>query len=268
MSSMEQFNFGKNWLAFSKKKISKDRFISARYDFIELLSGINLENKTFLDIGFGQGLSLLIAAEQGARVTGCDINPRCAESLEITAKTLSMKVPSSVVMGSILDEVTISQLLHHKPEKFDIVHSWGVLHHTGNMTKAIKTACDLTTSGGYLILAIYNKHWSSPLWRIIKKGYCYSPRILRIILTVKLFPVIAIAKFLVTGKNPFNQKRGMDFFFDVVDWIGGYPYEYASINEVLSIVERHNFTCTKIVQADVPTGCNQFVFKKGSNSIE
>ncbi len=54
----------------------------------------------------------------------------------------------------------------------------------------------------------------------------------------------------------------MDFFYDVVDWIGGYPYEYASISEIDDMLTNLGFKCTKMIPAKLPTGCNEFIFKK------
>ncbi len=261
---MKQFDFGKNWIAFSRNTFSRTSFINARIDFISLANDISLRGKRFLDIGFGQGVALLIAEEEGAEVTGCDINSRCRESLAINAATLEKAPPESVIIGSILEESTVDTLRSIQPEGFDIVHSWGVLHHTGNMRRAIRNAASLVMPDGHLILALYNRHWSSPFWTVVKYLYVHSPRMIQTLLTAVFFPVIFLAKFAVTRSNPFTQQRGMNFFYDVIDWIGGYPYEYASVEEVKGIVEPLGFTCRKVVPAQVPTGCNEFVFENSS----
>lgn len=80
-----QFDFGKNWLDFSKNALTAERVAQAQTDFEKLFQGIDLMGKTFLDIGFGQGLSLLIAKQKGAIVIGCDVNPKCQEALQQTA---------------------------------------------------------------------------------------------------------------------------------------------------------------------------------------
>ena len=107
------------------------------------MKDIELKNKSFLDIGFGQGIPLLIAFEMGARVTGCDINPKCEESLAITARQFGVNPSFPVVIGSILSQETVNKLQEKNCGKFDIVHSWGVLHHTGDMARSIITACNL-----------------------------------------------------------------------------------------------------------------------------
>jgi SAM-dependent methyltransferase len=259
---MRPFDFGKNWILFSSHALTNERIDQTRSDFKELLKGIPLKSKTFLDIGFGQGLSLLCALEMGATVTGCDINPKCRESLEITAKMFGMTPSCPIVIGSILSDETIGQLRRHDGGTYDIVHSWGVLHHTGAMHRALDITCGLTASGGHLIIAIYNRHWSSAFWKIIKYLYCYAPFMMKQLLIAVFFPVIFLAKLAVTRRNPLRQHRGMDFYYDIIDWVGGYPYEYASIMEIVSAVEKQGFECIKVLAAEVPTGCNQFVFKR------
>ncbi len=82
-----------------------------------------------------------------------------------------------------------------------------------------------------------------------------------------LFWKMAIAIFLVTRDNPKQMERGMDFLHDVVDWIGGYPYEYDEIEEIRNDVCRQGFSCLRIRAAQVPTGCNEFVFKRTGTPV-
>lgn len=264
-----QFDFGENWDDFSKNAITEKHIDQSRTGFTHLFDGIELENKTFLDIGFGQGLSLLIAKEKKALCVGNDINRKCWKVLESNRKHFpqiqSESIP--VVIGSILEDSTVSELkskLDQDDPGYDIVHSWGVLHHTGNMDKAIKNAASLVKKDGHFIIAIYNKHWSSKLWLFVKWFYNLLPRFLRKVMNYVFYPIIYVAKFLATGKNPTKKERGMDFFYDVVDWVGGYPYEYESIEGMCKIMEKQNFQLEKVYKPVAPTGCNEFVFVKKS----
>lgn len=259
-----QFDFGKNWINFSKKALTVDKLNSARQDFNRLFNLIDLKNKSFLDIGFGQGISILLAKESGAKVFGNDINPKCNVAIEHTANLMHTTMDFPIIIGSILDNTTLQKIseVNFPDGKFDIVHSWGVLHHTGDMDQAIRNATSLVAEDGYFVTAIYNKHWSSKIWRIIKKTYCRSPLVLKAFMIYTMYPVIWFAKFIATGKNPFKQERGMDFFYNVVDWVGGYPYEYASIDELVSTLKASGFVCIYKKGAIVPTGCNEFIFKK------
>jgi 2-polyprenyl-3-methyl-5-hydroxy-6-metoxy-1,4-benzoquinol methylase len=259
----QQFDFGQNWKNFSEKKLNKDRINQAKEDFTELVKDLNIIDKTFIDIGFGQGLGLLSSVVFGAKSVGVDINEKCNETLERNRdyfpELKNINIP--VIIGSILDESTLEKI-KSKHKTYDIVHSWGVLHHTGKMWTAIDNCCQLINQDGIFILAIYNKHWSSRLWYFIKKIYNSSPAIIKRLMIYKFYAIIYIAKFLVTFKNPLKKERGMSFYYDIVDWIGGFPYEYATKNEIVDFMKSKGLCLIKYRKAEVPTGCNEFVFKK------
>jgi 2-polyprenyl-3-methyl-5-hydroxy-6-metoxy-1,4-benzoquinol methylase len=265
--AMKQFDFGANWADFSANAASRERAEQARAQFMRLMQGVELQGRTFLDIGFGQGFSLLSAQSMGARVVGCDINPKCHEVIERNRALFpgleAAAIPLQV--GSILDANVVSAL-RRMPESgeagFDIVHSWGVLHHTGDMRLALANAVSLVRPGGIFVAAIYNRHWSSLPWLAIKAAYVHSPRLLQKMMVGGLYPVIWLAKLAVTRKNPKAMDRGMDFYYDVVDWVGGYPYEYASVHEMEAICRPLGLSLVRAIDAKVPTGCNELVFRK------
>jgi SAM-dependent methyltransferase len=268
MNMSNQFDFGKNWKNYSEYALSDVKIENARQHFNCLFENIDLKNKTFLDIGFGQGLSLLIATERSAKTMGCDINPLCKEVLEHN-KTKFNTPPEEipVIVGSILDNSIVDKLLKlNNGLLFDIVHSWGVLHHTGNMWKAIDTAKELVNKDGILVLAIYNKHFSSKLWLKIKKLYNNSSRMIKAILLTFYLPLIFL-RYLLIFQNPLKLPRGMSLYYDAIDWLGGYPYEYASVGEISDYMSKDGFTKVKIVRTKGFTGCNEFIFRKtGLNS--
>jgi SAM-dependent methyltransferase len=253
-----RFAFGKNWQSYSQIALTPQRIEEARDAFRHLVDGIDLRDKRFIDIGFGQGLSLIAAMEMGAEVLGIDIDDDNIEALKTTAQAMGCTQPPEVRVVSILDR----SFVENNRGKFDVVHSWGVLHHTRDMRHAIENACALVAHNGCFICSIYNRHWSSPLWKIIKWSYNKLPAVLQRLVVGILYPVIYAAKRVVTGKNPKKKERGMDFFHDVVDWVGGYPYEYASEGEIRSLVCGFGFACLRVSPAQVPTGCNEFVFQK------
>jgi len=142
---------------------------------------------------------------------------------------------------------------------FDVVYSWGVLHHTGDMARALENALRRVGPHGLLMIAIYNKHWSSSMWRAIKWLYNRAGPLGQRFLVWIFTPVIFAAKWLVTRRNPLHITRGMDFMHNIVDWVGGYPYEYASAAEMTAALERAGFEVLLVRDAIVPTGCNEFV---------
>lgn len=264
---MQQFDFGENWREFSAHALTPEKARQASEDFAKFMArgSASISGKGFLDIGFGQGLGLLSAASMQATAVGCDVNPKCAQVLEANRTHFPGAGAIPVVVGSILDPRVVDALKAKSPggQGYDIVHSWGVLHHTGRMWEAIGNASGLVKPGGSLFLALYNRHWSSPAWTAIKRGYVSAPAWLQKAFIGVLMPVIFAAKFLVTGKNPLAKDRGMDFRYDVIDWVGGYPYEYASREEVVRFLEDRGFTLVDSSAAEVPTGCNEFVFARG-----
>jgi len=232
-------------------------------DFKILMNNENISGKTFLDIGFGQGLSLLNATTLGAKTVGCDINPKCKEVLELNKQKYPALKDTTipVVVGSITEKETVERIKTYN-NKFDIVHSWGVLHHTGKMWKSIDICSDLVNNNGELIISIYNKHWSSASWKLIKWFYNISPQFIRWFMIKIFYLIIMIAKFLVTMQNPLKKERGMNFYYDIIDWIGGYPYEYATLDEITDYICKKGYVLISKKKAQVPTGCNEFIFRR------
>jgi 2-polyprenyl-6-hydroxyphenyl methylase/3-demethylubiquinone-9 3-methyltransferase len=263
-----RFDFGRNWKAFSENALSEARVEQARRDFRALLVGIPLRDRSFLDIGFGQGLSLLLASAEGAVAVGCDINPLCTEVLRENQRRFfpELSAPTiPVIIGSILDDSVAVALRRKAADSgagtYDIVHAWGVLHHTGDMKRAMGVAASLVRPGGNLVISIYARHWSSRAWRGIKYLYNRAPALLS--LDLDFIPTFT-RKWLVTRRNPIGQTRGMDFYYDIVDWVGGYPYEFAAAEEVIAFFQPLGFVLDRLMAATVPTGCNQFVFRRVS----
>jgi 2-polyprenyl-3-methyl-5-hydroxy-6-metoxy-1,4-benzoquinol methylase len=223
-----------------------------------LLEKKSLAGKSFLDVGCGSGLFSIAAHQLGAtRVIGIDINPHCVEISQVNRDSLA---PGSRIEFHVASVLEPEQL---KPfGSFDLVYAWGSLHHTGSMWNAVCNVSRCVAPGGILVLAIYNKHMTSPAWKTIKWIYNQVPGFAQYFMAVMFAGIIYAAKFLVTRTNPLKKERGMDFWFDVIDWIGGYPYEYATSSEVETIVTRGGFQLRRSVHASVPTGCNEFVFTK------
>jgi 2-polyprenyl-6-hydroxyphenyl methylase/3-demethylubiquinone-9 3-methyltransferase len=255
---MKTFDFGKNWMDFSKKSLDENRMEEAEKSLKDLIGEEAIKNKTFLDIGSGSGIFSITAKKIGAKkVVGFDISENSIKTAFINKKRFVKNSEIDFQKQSILEKG------FKKWGKFDIVYSWGVLHHTGDMWQAIKNSMSLVKKDGYFVIAIYNKHWTSPIWKIIKWFYNISPKIIKWLMIGFFYFVIAGAKFIVTGINPFKKKkRGMNFYYDVVDWVGGFPYQYASKQEMVDFFENKGFKLKKFIKSEVPTGCNEFVFKK------
>lgn len=253
------FKFGQNWKAYVLNVLDDAKLEQSRVALADLLQPHTVEGKQFMDIGCGSGLHSVSAVLLGAEsVHALDIDPDCIEVTQYTQQRfLPPNSPMTVQQASILDPATVGQF-----PQADIVYSWGVLHHTGQMYPAIKAAASLVKPDGLFVIAIYNKHITSSAWSLIKWAYNRSPNAIRRLMYGLFYGVIYVAKFAVSGENPLKKERGMDFGYDVIDWIGGYPYEYASIDEINAFVTDLGFTVEKVVPAQVGTGCNEFVFRK------
>jgi 2-polyprenyl-6-hydroxyphenyl methylase/3-demethylubiquinone-9 3-methyltransferase len=154
---------------------------------------------------------------------------------------------------------------------YDIIYSWGVLHHTGEMYHAFENIAMLVKPGGKLVIAIYNKNTThifegtSRMWARVKRCYNSVGKTGKSII-YSLYLGYFFLGLLVTGKNPkryiaeFPKKRGMDFYADIRDWLGGYPYEYASVEEVTEHFKQRGFRLA-LVKPARSLGCNEFVFE-------
>jgi 2-polyprenyl-6-hydroxyphenyl methylase/3-demethylubiquinone-9 3-methyltransferase len=249
------FKFGENWASFSKQ-LDETRIDEAIQSLTSLFGPEALKDRSFLDIGCGSGLFSIAAARLGAsRVIGMDVDPVSVSTSQANAaRWLADPAQAAFRQISALDTPQMEAL-----GRFDVVYSWGVLHHTGNMALAIKNSARRVAPQGLFMIAIYNKHWSSAGWRLVKWFYNRVGDPGRKLLIWVFTPVIFAAKWLVTRKNPLKMRRGMDFMHNIIDWVGGYPYEYASIGEMKAILEGEGFQVLHAFPAAVPTGCNQFV---------
>jgi 2-polyprenyl-3-methyl-5-hydroxy-6-metoxy-1,4-benzoquinol methylase len=256
------FDFGRNWQSYSDKHVDSQRLSLAVDSLDKLVGAETISGRNFLDIGCGSGLFSIAAGYLGAsKVAGFDFNPKSVnvsrENLSRLSGELPLNVDISFEEGSILNDEFIKEL-----GQFEIVYSWGVLHHTGEMWEAIRKSAGLVShENGWFVIAIYNHHWSSFVWEKVKYIYNLSPAIIRMILNYLSFPPIVLAKWITTRQNPFSQPRGMDFWFDILDWLGGYPYEFAGEEDVIVFVEQMGFELQKVIKPPTPTGCNEFVFK-------
>ncbi len=260
------FQFGKNWENYSKS-ITDELIDSSQQCLEQLVDKKDLEGKTFLDIGCGSGLHSLAALRMGASyVESVDFDPL---SVKTTKSTLGKYWDSDnykVYQGNILTDFNKAE------RKFDVVYSWGVLHHTGAMWEAIENASNLVGENGFLVIAIYNKTKFCEMWKKIKKKYTESGAVIRYLM-LRVYTGLCFMRVLLKGKNPikhlkeYKSLRGMSWWYDRIDWLGGFPYESASESEIFNFVEKLGFKKIKNQNTTpsfglLSTGCGEYVFKK------
>jgi len=265
-----RFAFGKNWQSFIRDALNEQRVAGAVASLRRLLNGADLRGQSFLDIGCGSGLSSLAALTLGAeRVVGFDYDPHSVEASQTLRERAGIGANRrAVTQGSILDVQFLGTLA-----PADVVYSWGVLHHTGAMWQVIENAVSKMQPHGVFALAIYNnvESWlgGSAQWWRIKRLYNQAPQPLRRLME-EAYVAQFIARHLLTLRNPFSKMRGygehgargMDFRHDVRDWLGGFPYEYATAGEVFNYV--HSKHGLELIYLNTHDGhlCNEFTFRR------
>lgn len=267
------FSFGKNWAQFADK-IDRTAVEHARAELSRLLGKAKLDGLSFLDIGSGSGIHSLAALELGAStVKAVDIDE---VAVETTKASLSRYAPS----GSWTAEVrSIFDLTPENFGKFDIVYSWGVLHHTGAMNQAISKAAALVADGGMLCIAIYGRTMLCGFWRLEKRLYSRAPKWTQMGirgLYIGLLVTLSTIRNAFRGRlfrlkdhiRHYSKSRGMEFYTDVHDWLGGFPYESATATEVRAMVLPLGFTETRsFIQPGIRhgllgSGCDEYVFAR------
>jgi 2-polyprenyl-6-hydroxyphenyl methylase/3-demethylubiquinone-9 3-methyltransferase len=264
----DRFEFGKNWARFLGV-LDDERIRQAERSLSIMLGRETLAGLRFLDIGSGSGLFSLAARKRGADVTSFDYDPH---SVACTRELRSRYFPGDqswrIERGSVLDPAFVAGL-----GQFDIVYSWGVLHHTGAMWQALDHAQRPVRPGGSLFIAIYNDLGSrSTRWQRIKHTYTRLPRLLQPPFAVAvsvpgevkaLLRSVAIGRPLdyVRSWTRYDTSRGMSHWHDIVDWVGGFPYECAKPDAIFSFFQERGFTLEKL-KIGGGLGCSEYVFRR------
>ena len=270
----ERFEFGANWARFLAH-LNEERIEEAEKSLRTMLDVGDLKGKSFLEIGCGSGLFSLAARRLGASVHSFDYDPQSvACALELRRRYFPDDSQWVVESGSVLDKDYLAGLGQH-----DVVYSWGVLHHTGQMWAALDNVVAPVRPGGKLFIAIYNDMGGeSKRWEKIKKTYCSLPSPLRFPLVVGSMLPYEVKEFgraVLDGKpqayvyswTRASKRRGMNRWRDIIDWVGGYPYEYASTKAIVDFYTARGFTEERLKKTG-GLGCNEFVFRRAGSSVE
>ena len=265
------FSFGKNWQDFLKT-LNDEKVEEAKQSLISFIGGEeNIKGKSFVDIGCGSGLFSLAAFQLGAdRIVSVDVDEFSIACVTYLYEKAGKPKNWEITSGSALDADFLSSL-----GEFDIVYSWGVLHHTGDMYRALGNVKSLVGRDGILYIALYNKFslsfrgGTADFWLKVKRLYNNSGCLMKGVMNV-IYTIYSIIALLVAFENPFSyiknyqSNRGMSWYRDIIDWIGGYPYEFASADEIVDFFGQYGFYCKKLKTVQ-GTGCNEFLLVKVKN---
>ena len=267
LATHRRFAFGANWQDFLSD-VDEGRIQRAAQSLRDMLEVQDLRGKRLLDVGSGSGLFSLAARQLGAVVQSFDYDPASvACTRELKHRYQPDDTDWSIGQGSTLDKSYLSGL-----GRFDVVYAWGVLHHTGNMWRALDYVADTVCDRGLLFVVIYNDQGgASRRWLLVKKAYNRLPRGFRWLVvgpaSVRLW-WRQILGDLATG-HPFRtwrdykgqNVRGMSPWRDLIDWVGGLPFEVASPQQIFRFFRDRGFDLQELKTCN-NLGCNEFVFRK------
>ena len=260
-AEIRPFSFGRNWESFLQTSFTPERLRIAKDHILGFLEVPDLSGKYFLDIGCGSGLSSLAALDAGAeRVVSFDLDPASVRASLSLRESVDHGGRWTVKEGSVLDKSFLSQL-----EPADIAYSWGVLHHTGSMWEALRNAASLVGPNGCFYVALYLTTPKSSHWLRKKKVYNRSGVVKRRAMEYHYVFRHVLLPRLIRAQNPirhikqYKDRRGMDFMTDIRDWLGGYPYEHASIKEVVQFC--HKELGLNLENVEPTSGLVEYLFR-------
>ena len=274
MGKSDDYDFGSNWRSFVDHHLTEERRQEALRSLPAFLNRDSLEGATFVDVGCGSGLFSWAAYKLGAkRVVSFDVNPNSVACCEQLRSDEGAPGYWEVYEASVLDADAIRDL-----GEFDIVYSWGVLHHTGKMWEAIENTAKLVSPGGLMWIAIYNRAdgiglysdgrvGSSRFWEREKVFYNNLPLLGQLAMDYTAAAGM-VAAYLLAGRNPVREirehkaNRGMSWIVDIRDWLGGWPYEYASVQEIFTFVrDRFGFDLENVISTNSLRN-NEYLFRR------
>jgi 2-polyprenyl-6-hydroxyphenyl methylase/3-demethylubiquinone-9 3-methyltransferase len=265
------FAFGRNWASYAES-VAEAEINEAEVGLLRLLGGDVPQAMRFLDIGSGSGLHSLAALRLGAsHVHAVDIDD---DSVATTRALLSRFAHDR---DWKVERVSVFDLTPERVGEFDLVYSWGVLHHTGDLDRAVRCTARLVHPGGLFLFALYHRVWADFFWRLEKRWYAQASPAAQARARAAYTALFKVGLRL-TGRRfddyqaTYRSNRGMEFHHDVHDWMGGWPYESITPDEVEALMRPLGFERIRSFAAKgrffgrhtgiFGSGCDEFVYRR------
>lgn len=263
MDTADRYEFGRNWQRYLAASFDESRARAAQDHLLDFLGVADLDGRRMVDIGCGSGIHSLGALRAGVEdLVSFDFDPDSVAATRSLHALAGAPGHWKVARGSVLDRAYLDAL-----GRFDIVYSWGVLHHTGALWEAFDNAASMVAPGGIFYVALYDAGVASPspeFWLAKKRRYHRGGW-----LTKRRLEATQIARNVAgqlrRGRNPINlftryrDTRGMTYMTDLRDWLGGWPMEYSTVDQVTERARRHGLTRTKLQTGEA---CAEYLFSR------
>lgn len=263
VDTSDRFGFGKNWSQFVENNLTEERIENARKKLLDFLGLESLAGKSMIDVGCGSGIHSLAAVRSDVqKLVSFDYDPLSVSATNTLRKRAGLPNNWHVAQGSALDAGYLATL-----GPFDIVYSWGVLHHTGDLWRALENVIPLVAPGGTLFIALYAAEPQKPspeFWLKVKKRYNDGGWATKRAIE-GWYIARNIAGLIWRGHNPitfirdYKQNRGMSYLTDVRDWVGGWPMEFSTTKDVRAFYEARGFRLAKISEGEANT---EYLFQR------
>lgn len=264
-SDDRRFEFGKNWKDFIERHYSQDIVDVSKRHILGFMKRDDLKGLSIIDIGCGSGLHSMAMFQSGAAsIHSFDYDPNSVAATRMVHTIAGSPATWTMQQGSVLDDAFMASL-----PQFDFVYSWGVLHHTGDVWKAIRLASDRVKKGGLFYIALYSadvqKDPTPEFWLEVKQKYVTSGWLKR-----RQMDWWYVWRFMM-HKNParipvvlkqmrdYRKNRGMNMFTDIRDWLGGWPMEFVWDAEAVKFLEERGFKLKEIATGHANT---EFLFER------
>jgi 2-polyprenyl-3-methyl-5-hydroxy-6-metoxy-1,4-benzoquinol methylase len=206
--------------------------IRQQKEFLAKYIGLeNIKGKSVLDAGCGTGVAAVCFKLLGAKeVYAIDISDGALK----TAKSLAKKYKVNITFQK-------ENLLDFKlKKKFDIIHSYGVLHHTADARMAFDNLCNLLNPGGRFYLALYLKTPLTVFHQAARNILTKFPKSFRITISKVIKALFA--------KGSKKAKRGFQDEGDVLDWFFVPHRTHHTPKEVSGWFKEHNMKSRLLIE--------------------